>query len=243
MKYITPDWPAPANVKAVVTTRDGGCSTGPYQGLNLGDHVGDDPAAVMANRQSLADKFKLSKTPQWLSQIHGIRVVKAVGDGAVPEADACWSDEAGQPCVVMTADCLPVFFCDRQGEKVAVAHAGWRGLADGVLEQTLSLFTDPSEVIAWFGPAIGPDAFEVGGEVREQFCLALPESETAFKPSTNPGKWFADIYQLARLRLQRAGVTDISGGQFCTYSDSERFYSYRRDGVTGRMASIIWTEN
>lgn len=243
MKLIAADWAAPDNIRAVVTTRIGGESAGPYSGLNLGDHVGDDPAVVAANRQLLIETLGLAQAPQWLSQVHGTHVIEAKDDLSVPEADACWSEEPGQPCVVMTADCLPVFFCDRQGKKVAVAHAGWRGLADGILEQTLSVFPDPGSVLAWFGPAIGPDAFEVGGEVREQFYHELPESVQAFKPSPNQGKWLADIYLLARLRLQRAGVTGISGGDLCTFSDPDRFYSYRRDGVTGRMASIIWIDN
>lgn len=242
MRLITAAWPAPRNVRACVTTRDGGVSKGPYCGLNLGDHVDDDPQAVAVNRQALADRLNFQRSPQWLAQVHGTDLIRARSDGSVPQADACWSDQVGQPCIVMTADCLPVFFCDRQGTRVAVAHAGWRGLADGVLEQTLAVFSAPADVLVWFGPAIGPDAFEVGGEVREQFCRSLSESAEAFKPSGTPGKWLADIYQLARLRLQRAGVSQISGGDLCTYSDAESFFSYRRDGVTGRMASIVRLE-
>lgn len=245
MQPIIADWDAPKNVHALTTTRLGGVSEAPYAGLNLGDHVNDDPAAVAQNRQQLIDALGLKQSPQWLQQVHGITVVKAQADGCVPEADACWSDQPGQACIVMTADCLPVFFTDTQGSRVAVAHAGWRGLADGVLEATLACFDDPAQVICWLGPAIGPDAFEVGGEVREQFCAHLAESEQAFKPVAGKeaeDKWLADIYQLARLRLNAAGVTQIRGGEHCTYSDADQFYSYRRDGVTGRMASVIWLD-
>ena len=245
MQRIIADWTAPANVHALTTTRLGGVSIMPYAGLNLGDHVDDDPAAVAANRSQLMRELGLKQPAQWLQQVHGINVVEACADGSVPEADACWSDQPGQACIVMTADCLPVFFADQKGQKVAVAHAGWRGLADGVLEATLSCFDDPAQVMCWLGPAIGPQAFEVGGEVRTQFCDLLPASEQAFQPvagKESEDKWLADIYQLARLRLDAAGVAAISGGEHCTYTDSDLFYSYRRDGVTGRMASVIWLD-
>ena len=240
MKLIKADWQVPDHIHAVVTTRLGGVSQPPYSGLNLGDHVGDNSESVVKNRQLLMEHLGLTKSPQWLQQVHGIELVKACDDGIVEQADACWSDEIDQACIVMTADCLPVFFTDKAGSKVAVAHAGWRGLAGGVLEQTLSVFSDPGEVVVWLGPAIGPQAFEVGEEVKLKFCEQIPESEMAFKPSANTGKWLADIYQLARLRLHRAGVGQIEGGAYCTYSDADHFYSYRRDGVTGRMASAIW---
>lgn len=240
MKLITADWCAPDHISAFTTTRLGGCSEGVYSSFNLGDHVGDAPERVAANRLALSARCAFTEQPQWLAQVHGIQLVKARNDGLVVEADACWTDEVGQPCVVMTADCLPVFLTNKQGDRVAVAHAGWRGLVDGVLEQALSVFPDPSEVLVWFGPAIGPLAFEVGDEVRAQFCAIVETSADAFVPSSNPGKWMADIYQLARLRLNRAGVRCISGGDCCTFSQSELFYSYRREGVTGRMASVIW---
>lgn len=240
MKLITANWPAPDHISAFTTTRLGGCSKGVYGSFNLGDHVGDAPHLVSANRQLLSDQFKFLKQPQWLSQVHGTDLIKANPNGLVVEADACWSDETGQPCVIMTADCLPVFFTDKQGERVAVAHAGWRGLLDGVLEQALSVFPDPSEVLVWFGPAIGPLAFEVGDEVKQRFCDQMQTSEMAFCSTPSAGKWMADIYKLARLRLNEAGVQSISGGEYCTFSQSELFYSYRRDGVTGRMASVIW---
>ncbi|SER12399.1 conserved hypothetical protein [Amphritea atlantica] len=240
MKLITADWLAPEHIRAFTTTRLGGCSKDVYGSLNLGDHVGDAPHLVSANRQLLAEHCKFLKQPQWLSQVHGTTLVKACHNGLVIEADACWSDESGQPCVVMTADCLPVFFTDKQGGRVAIAHAGWRGLLGGVLEQTLAVFPDPSEVLVWFGPAIGPLAFEVGDEVKQQFCDVMPAAESAFVATQRPGKWLADIYLLARLRLKQAGVQNVFGGEYCTFTQSDLFYSYRRDGVTGRMASVIW---
>jgi len=240
VKRIAADWPAPDHISAFTTTREGGCSDGVYRSFNLGDHVGDVPESVADNRLLLSAQCVFSRPPQWLTQVHGTQLVKARNDGLVVEADACWSDEVGQPCVVMTADCLPVFFTNTRGNRVAVAHAGWRGLVDGVLEQTLTVFPDPSAVLAWLGPAIGPLAFEVGDEVRTQFCAVIEESAMAFVPSDNPGKWMADIYQLARLRLNRAGVQRVSGGDYCTFSQAELFFSYRREGVTGRMASVIW---
>lgn len=239
MKLITADWSAPDHIKAFTTTRLGGCSEGVYGSFNLGDHVEDTAAHVAANRALLCEQHQWVKSPQWLSQVHGTVLVKAAEQGVV-EADACWTDDVGQPCIVMTADCLPVFFSDKEGSRVAVAHAGWRGLVDGVLEQTLSVFANPSEVQVWLGPAIGPLAFEVGDEVREQFCHVIAASSDAFTATSTPHKWMADIYQLARLRLYAAGVQRITGGDYCTFSQSELFYSYRRDGVTGRMASVIW---
>ncbi|MGB0467579.1 MAG: peptidoglycan editing factor PgeF [Pontibacterium sp.] len=241
MKLIQADWPAPANVHALVTTRQGGVSEAPYESLNLGDHVGDEVTRVQENRLRLKQQLGLSQPAQWLSQVHGTVCVEAQPNKRVLEADACWSDQPGQACVVMTADCLPVFFTDRQGSKVAVAHAGWRGLADGVLEKTLQQFSDPSQVLCWLGPAIGPQAFEVGGEVRSRFCDLLPESAQAFiLADAEQDKWLADIYQLATLRLRAAGVANITGGAYCTYRQYELFFSYRREAVTGRMASVIW---
>ncbi len=242
MKLIQADWPAPAHVRALASTRQGGVSGVPWHSLNLGDHVSDDPAAVADNRQALLSHLGLTRSPQWLQQVHGTTVVQARADGQVREADACWTAEPGLACIVMTADCLPVLFTDRQGTQVAAAHAGWRGLVDGVLESTLRQFVDPAEVLVWLGPAIGPLAFEVGEEVRTRFCSELAASDAAFRPGTQPGKWLADLYQLARLRLQRAGVRQIHGGGFCTLHDSARFFSYRRDGQTGRMASLIWID-
>ena len=244
MNLIWADWPAPPNIKALCTTRQGGVSSAPFDQLNLGDHVGDDPQAVLDNRQSLLNSLSLVKPAQWLKQVHGVEVVEAYSDQQIREADACYTTEPGVACVIMTADCLPVLFTNRSGSKVAAAHAGWRGLAEGVLEQTLSQFDDPSEVMVWMGPAIGPDAFEVGQEVYDRFVDDLAQSPDAFKPSPSHNeRWMADIYRLARLRLNRAGVRQIFGGGLCTYTDSERFFSYRRQAQTGRMASLIWMDD
>lgn len=240
--WITPDWPAPANVKAVSTTRFGGISQGPYEGLNLGDHVGDTPAAVSHNRQWLQQQLGLAHAPAWLSQTHST-IVQELHEPLteIPHADASITRQLGLACTVMTADCLPVLLCDRQGTQVGAVHAGWRGLADGIIEQTVACFGQaPDQLLAWLGPAIGPQAFEVGGEVREQFLADDPAAESAFLPQGD--KWLADIYQLARLRLHRLGVTQVFGGSECTVSDASRFFSYRRDGVTGRQASLIWLE-
>lgn len=242
MNWIEPHWPAPTRVRALSTTRDGGVSKGVFQGLNLGAHVGDAPARVEANRALLQQAAAIPGPLNWLNQVHGIAVhpVSNEYDGA-PDADAACAHEIGLACIVMTADCLPVLFCDRAGTRVAAAHAGWRGLLNGVLEQTLaSMDCKPTEVLAWLGPAIGPEAFEVGAEVRDAFMAEQAEAAAAFTPSPNEGKWLADIYRLARLRLARAGVNAVYGGEHCTFSDPERFYSYRRDGQTGRMASLIW---
>lgn len=240
MLFIQPDWPAPDNIRAVATTRKGGASEPPFESFNLADHVGDDPAAVVKNREIL--RAFLPSEPKWLKQVHGTIVAKADNLDQPVEADASVAFEAGVICAVLTADCLPVLFCDRNGTRVAAAHAGWRGLAAGVLEASVTAMNcDPAEIMAWMGPAIGPQAFEVGGEVREAFVSDLPESVKAFKTG-QPGKWIADIYALARLRLARAGVSQVYGGGLCTYTDAERFYSYRRDKITGRMASLIWIQ-
>ncbi len=242
LPLIFPEWPAPGNVRACATTRSGGVSLPPYDSLNLGDHVGDEPAAVAQNRQRLLEQLQLPAPPRWLRQVHGIEVARLAG--ALPqtplEADAAATAAPGVVCAVMTADCLPVLFCDRRGTVVAAAHAGWRGLLNGVLEATVAAMRVPgAEILAWLGPAIGPEAFEVGDEVRDAFISLASPAQPAFRPH-GPGKWLADIYLLARHRLQGCGVTAISGGDYCTYRDAARFYSYRRDGRTGRMASLIW---
>lgn len=235
--WLTPQWPAPARVKSCVTTRAGGVSAGPFASFNLGDHVGDDPVAVAKNRQRLVSL--LGCRPAWLSQVHGTQVVEALAERDV-EADASWSATPGVACAIMTADCLPALFCDRAGTRVAAAHAGWRGLAAGVLEATLDALALPADqVLVWLGPAIGVQAFEVGAEVREAFIAQHPQATEAFSPSHNAGKFMADIYQLARIRLAARGVTAVYGGDFCTYNDP-RFYSYRRAAQTGRFASLIW---
>jgi YfiH family protein len=235
--WLTPQWPASARVKSCVTTRAGGVSAGPFASLNLGDHVGDDPVAVAKNRQRLVSL--LGCRPAWLSQVHGVAVAEASPE-LLLEADASWSATPGAACAIMTADCLPALFCDRAGTRVAAAHAGWRGLAAGVLEATLDALALPADqVLVWLGPAIGAQAFEVGAEVREAFVAQHPQAAEAFRPSLNAGKFMADIYQLARIRLAARGVTAVYGGDFCTYNDP-RFYSYRRSAQTGRFASLIW---
>lgn len=235
--WLTPDWPAPARVRACVTTREGGVSLPPYEGLNLGSHVGDDPLAVERNRELLTTT--LGCRPAWLSQVHGVHVAEA-DPSRVDEADASWTAAPGIASTVLTADCLPALFCDRAGTRVAAAHAGWRGLAGGVLEATLdALALKPEEVLVWLGPAIGPAAFEVGPEVRDAFLASHSVADQAFRPSANAGKFMADIYQLARIRLAARGVQAVYGGGFCTVSDP-RFYSYRRAPRTGRFASLVW---
>ena len=237
---LVPAWPAPANVRALQTLRTGGCSPAPWNSFNLGDHVGDSSALVAANRAKL--RTLLPGEPLWLQQVHGITAVDADSATNLLPADAAVAHQAGKVCVVMTADCLPVLFCNRAGTVVAAAHAGWRGLLAGVLEATIGKMGGPaSELLAWLGPAIGPQHFEVGDEVHAAFVEQNPDAILAFSPQ-RPGKWLADIYTLARQRLQAAGVDSISGGDFCTVSDTERFFSYRRDGVTGRMASLIWLD-
>ncbi|MDJ0740699.1 MAG: peptidoglycan editing factor PgeF [Gammaproteobacteria bacterium] len=240
IELIRPDWPAPSPVAACSTTRTGGVSAAPWDSLNLAMHVGDDPGAVAANRALLAAELDLGAEPLWLRQVHGTRV-RAVGDND-DCADAAFSDRAAQICVVMTADCLPVLLCSRRGDAIAAAHAGWRGLLAGVLEQTVACFGGAADdVLAWLGPAIGPQAFEVGDDVHNAFVDEDPAAAAHFA-ANRPGHWLADIYGLARMRLSRAGVTAVYGGGRCTYSDPERFFSYRRDGVTGRMASLIWLQ-
>lgn len=238
---IHPDWPAPPRVKCLMTTREGGVSAAPWASYNLGDHVGDTPAHVAANRERL--RQKLPAEPEWLKQVHSARVVE-IGREPHPEADASFTRQTGQVCAVLTADCLPVLFCDRAGSVVAAAHAGWRGLADGVLEATIATMqVSPGEILAWMGAAIGPRAFEVGDEVRQAFVAQHSEAAEAFVPHPSTGtapKWLADIFLLARIRLGHAGVHATFGGGRCTFSEADSFYSYRRDGVTGRMASLIW---
>lgn len=238
--WIMPGWPAPAIVRAGTTSRHGGVSLPPYESLNLGDHVGDRPEAVRENRRRLCEQQQLPSEPVWLKQIHGVAVVDAATVQGAPEADASFTSRANVVCAVMTADCLPLLLCNKQGTVVAAAHAGWRGLLDGVIEATvLRMNVKGDDLLVWLGPAIGPTAFEVGDEVRDAFIAHDAAATMAFKPSPQ-GRWLADIYQLARQRLVRLGVTAVYGGHCCTYSDAERFYSYRRNGVTGRMASLIW---
>ena len=241
LDFIFPNWPVPANVVALQTTRLGGVSGAPYASLNLGAHVNDDPIAVAKNRQLLSPY--LPNEPVWVNQVHGIEVIDAAQSACLQNADASFTTKPNVVCVTMTADCLPVLLCDKAGTVVAAVHAGWRGLCDGVIEAAVNkLPVEHSEILAWLGPAIGPNAFEVGSEVRAQFIAKDAQATSAFQ--TNGNKWLGDIYQIARQRLNYLGVTQIYGGSvnedFCTYTDATRFYSFRRDDVTGRMASLIW---
>jgi len=266
--WIVPDWPAPARVRALVTTRTGGVSAGPYAAMNLAAHVGDDPAAVAANRRRL--RACLPEEPRWLTQVHGRRVARAEDAEEGVEADAVCARSRGKVCAIMTADCLPILLCDEAGAVVCAAHAGWRGLASGIVEAALaSMDAPPARLMAWLGPAIGPRAFEVGDDVREAFLAHATEADAAFvrlPPGPLPGeggdggartgvrsegleteqdggrKWLADLYLLATQRLNAAGVKRVFGGGFCTYEEAARFYSFRRDKTTGRMAALIWIE-
>jgi polyphenol oxidase len=242
--WVEPDWPAPTGVRALITTRAGGVSGGAYAGLNLGMRSGDDIEAVTRNRASL--RQWLPAEPMWLRQVHGTVVAEAGAAEGSPEADAAVARRPGVVCAVLTADCLPLLLCDEAGTIVAAVHAGWRGLCSGVIEQTLrAMDRPPGALLAYLGPAIGPAAYEVGAEVREAFIAADPGGETvsaaAFAPG-KPGRFYADLYALARRRLARSGVVRIYGGGYCTYAERERFFSYRRDGATGRMASLIWMQ-
>lgn len=245
LDLIRPDWPAPDRVRAASTTRFGGVSQPPWHSLNLGSHVQDDPQHVTVNRGRLASELALEQGAfGWLSQVHGTELVTLPVDG-IPEADASTTIQTGQVCAILTADCLPVLLCDRAGKQVAAAHAGWRGLCAGILEQVVASFTAPSaEIMAWLGPAIGPAQFEVGPEVRDAFMAADHRAAEAFLTfGARTGHFMADIYCLARQRLETLGVSAVYGGDLCTVSDPELFYSYRRDGQTGRMASLIWLDS
>ncbi|MGZ8200946.1 MAG: peptidoglycan editing factor PgeF [Methylosarcina sp.] len=237
---IIPDWPAPENIKSAVTLRTGGVSEGPYESLNMALHVGDDSERVRQNRQIVNILLKLPSEPIWLEQVHGNRVVRARHDLSAPQFDASFTEEAGMVCAVMTADCLPLLMCAADGSQVAAVHAGWRGFLAGVIGNTVAAFGE-REVMAWLGPAIGPECFEVGSEVRDAFLLKSKSSTAAFKAGKN-GKWLANIYQLARNELAEFGITRVYGGNFCTVTEADRFFSYRRESVTGRMATLIWRE-
>lgn len=243
---LRPDWPAPGAVCAAFTLRAGGVSAGRYASLNLGGHVGDTPHAVAQNRRRLAAELRLPAEPLWLSQVHGTAVlaaddwVAASADGAAPQADAAVTRRAGCVLAVLVADCLPLLLARRDGGAVAVTHAGWRGLAAGVIEATIAALGAPGEeLLAWLGPAIGPAHFEVGEEVREAFCGHDARAAAAFVGNPR-GRWQCDLPLLARQRLAALGVSGVHGGQRCTYRESDAFYSYRRDGATGRMAALIW---
>lgn len=239
--YITPDWPAPKHISAYTTLRKEGFSLPPFDHFNLANHVGDTSLHVEQNRSLLKKQIGLPSEPIWLEQIHSTHVIDADFENAGCEADASFTQKKDRVCVVLTADCLPILICNQEGTMVAAIHAGWRGLVNGIIEATLTTLNLPaSQILCWLGPAIGPEKFEVGDEVREQFLSVCSTDSTAFIPSSNK-RWLANLYALARFRLQRMEVTHIYGGQFCTFSDPTRFYSYRRDGnKTGRMATLIW---
>jgi YfiH family protein len=249
-EFIIPNWPAPANVHALQTTRGGlnrykGHSQAPFDSLNFGMHVKDNPIHVAQNRQLLSQY--LPSEPVWLHQVHGTHVVDAAQTNCVADADASFTTRNNVVCVTMTADCLPVLLCDVNGTVVSAVHAGWRGLCDGALEASIHEVCraeqiKPNDLMAWLGPAIGPNAFEVGDEVREQFIAVDSKAEVAFK--AHGDKWLGDLYQIATQRLNNLGVTQIYGGghdkDWCTFTEKDQFFSFRRDGETGRMATLIW---
>jgi len=242
MDVISPNWPAPPRIKALSTTRLGGVSQGVYSALNLGDHVNDDSASVKTNREILENKGKLPNSPAWLEQIHGDLIVEVNhrSIGTVPRADGAWSAERDVICAVLTADCMPVLMTNRRGTKVAAVHAGWRGLAAGIVEKGVDIFDEEADqILVWAGPCIGPRAFEVGTEVQRQ----LGGPEEAYTPASSAGKVFANLALIAKQRLKAVGVSEFYSSNLCTYSDPHRYFSYRRDGQCGRMASLIWIES
>ena len=249
--YLIPDWPAPTSVRSAITLRTGGHSQTPFDSYNVADHVGDDPHAVAANRQHLRQHLNLPSEPVWLNQVHGTHVVNACKVKGTVNADASYTNQINQVCVVVTADCLPVLFCNAAGTQVAAAHAGWRGLCSGVLRQTLAQFAAGDRVLAYLGPAIGPQVFVVGDEVRQAFFDGAQSSEhrhcikAAFRRDETDAqakRYIADLYALARAELSCCGVVSVYGGQFCSYTQPQQFYSYRRDQQTGRNASLIWLQ-
>lgn len=244
--WIVPDWPAPAHVRAAVSTRDGpGRSASPYERCNLGLRSGDEPATVEANRTELAEALALPASPHWLQQVHGTEVARIDGPAAAaePKADAAITRVAGEPLAILTADCLPILLCDEAGTTIGAAHAGWRGLLAGVIERTVAAMdVSPAHTLAWLGPCIGADSYEVGEEVRTAFVERDAAAAAAFVP-TRPGHWHCDLAALARQRLAALGVDRVYGGGFDTFRDA-RFYSYRRDGArSGRFASLVWLES
>ena len=238
--WLVPDWPAPANIHAATTLRTGGVSRGTFSSLNPATHVSDDNERVRQNRQIIRAMLALPAEPVWLAQIHSNRAVKAVKTALLEQADASYTNESGVVCAVMTADCLPLLICSTDGAQIAAIHAGWRGLLSGVITNTV-VAMQQQDFLVWLGPAIGPDCFEVGPEVREAFLEKSASFNDAFKQQGN-GKWLADIYQLARIELAALGIVNVYGGTHCTFTEHERFYSYRRESQTGRMATLIWRE-
>ncbi len=241
--YIVADWPAPAGVRAVSTTRVGGVSRPPYDAFNLADHVGDTPEAVAENRRRLMVDLDLTHSPLWLRQVHGASVVNARTAAVAVGADGSFCDGSGAVCAVLTADCVPILLCDRDGRRVAALHAGWRGLARGVIEAGVAAMAqDGVDLMAWLGPAIGPRAFVIGEDVRAAFTIQDSDAAAAFAAAGENGRWHADLFALARMRLRRCGVQAIYGQDRCTYTHPQEFFSYRRNGQCGRMASLIWID-
>ena len=242
LDWIAPDWPAPPGVRVITTTRSGGESRSPYSSLNLGAGTGDGPAVVARNRARIRSSLGLEHEPCWLDQVHGSTVVRAACYETAPRADASVGEAGSPPCAVLTADCLPVVLCDTSGTRVGIAHAGWRGLACGVLASCVDSMDRPGrELLAWLGPAIGPESYEVDSEVRNACLAAASDARSAFVPSpTQTGRWIANLYAIATCQLESLGVERIYGGGFCTYGDEKRFFSHRRDGMTGRFATLAW---
>ena len=238
--WLEPDWPAPENIHAATTLRTGGVSTGTYQSLNLASHVGDSQESVNRNRGIIKKMLHLPSEPVWLNQIHSNVAVEAVPDSFLMQADASYTSRSGIICAVMTADCLPLLICSTDGVEIAAIHAGWRGLANGVIDQAFNLLKN-KDVLVWLGPAIGPERFEVGAEVRSAFISKSSDYAACFKTHREE-KWLADIYQLARTNLAALGIDKVYGGDYCTVTGQERFFSYRRDNITGRMATLIWRD-
>ena len=241
INVIPANWPAAKNVIAFTTTRHSGVSLTPYEHLNLAEHVGDNPDHVRINRQQLITELHLPNQPAWLQQTHSNRVVTLSDNYQLSKADAAYTHQPRKICIVLTADCLPILLCNQQGTEVAAIHCGWRGMVKNIIENTVAtLSSQPQNLLAWLGPAIGPRAFEVGEDVKQQFTRINPESTLAFLPSLRKAYYFSNLYLLAQQRLQTCGIKQIYGGDFCTYRDAEDFFSYRRDGQTGRMASLIY---
>ncbi len=242
VEFVPAGWEAPPRVRALTTCRRGGFSQAPYDTLNLALHVDDEPAHVHRNRARLRASLEVPAEPRWLGQVHGARVIDAAANTSTAGADASFTDRPGVVCAVLTADCLPLFLCDRAGRRVALAHVGWRGLAAGVVDATVAAIeAEPGQILAWLGPAIGPRAFEVGDEVRTALADDDPQLAQCFRPALRAGHWFANLYRLVAIRLRRLGVAECAWDEsLCTLSDAERFFSYRREPLCGRMASLIW---
>ncbi len=241
IEIIRADWPATERVQAFTTTRSGGVSEDCYQSLNLASHVNDNPAHVERNRQRLRQQLNLPADPLWLNQTHSTQVICA-DNPLTLDGDAAFSRQANTVCTVLTADCLPVLIANKAGDCVAAAHAGWRGLLAGVIENTINAMAqNPDELMVWIGPAISAHVFEVGADVRQAFMDAMPDGEQAFE-QTDESHWLADMVKLARMKLHRKGIDDVYGGDYCSYQNAQQFFSYRRDGETGRMGSFIWVK-